>query len=376
MTESGTPIEHQRSQPGNPGITGAGDVLIGVENAAGMMTLNRPAKLNALNMAMRAQIAEALPRFARDPEIYGVVIQATGGRAFCAGGDVREILTLRETDTAAALKTFADEYRMNWQLECFTKPIISLMDGMVMGSGAGLTLYGTHRVASEAYSFAMPEVAIGLFPDVGVSHVLAHMPHSIGMYLGLSGARVGPADAFALDLVTHNIPAEEFGDIARAIADADPVDPVLDSRHRAPGAGPIIRNSALIEKIFSGITVEEIMEKLAKVDGPHRDWAAETLSAMTAASPLSLKITHRLIRAARLMDLRETLIYDNRLAARCLDDHDFAEGVRAALIDKTKDPQWRYKTLADVSDETLDQYFAPMAEGELDLPSRKIMQAS
>lgn len=350
-------------------------VLVSVDNAAAIVTLNRPRQLHALSTEMRAKIASAVPGFARNPEIYGLIIGSSGGRAFCAGGDVREMFNLLATDPAAAREALAAEYKMNWLLECFTKPTLSLMDGMVMGSGAGLTLYGTHRIGAEHYQFAMPEAAIGLFPDVGVTSVLARLPGAMGQYLGLTGARVNRADAFWLDLVTHCIDAKEFAAIIAEISDAEPVDPVLDCRHRQPDPGPLQRLAPLIDHCFGAPNVEAIIERLELVRGDQEPWARQTLSSLAAMCPLSLKITHRLIGAAQTMDLRQTLQFDYRLACRFLGNGEFAEGVRAALIDKDGRPQWRYSKLSEIGDELLDQYFAPLQDGELELLSREQMQA-
>ena len=174
-----------------------------IEGAAGIVTLNRPRALNALTAAMRAQIAAAFAAWTRDPQVYAAVIVSATDRAFCAGGDVREMVELGKSRPEEARRSIAAEYALNWQLDCFTKPTVSLIDGMVMGSGVGITLYGTHRVAGERYRFAMPETGIGLFPDDGVSWAFARMPDEIGMYLALTGRAIGRADAYRLGLVTH-----------------------------------------------------------------------------------------------------------------------------------------------------------------------------
>ncbi|MEO0730664.1 MAG: enoyl-CoA hydratase/isomerase family protein, partial [Pseudomonadota bacterium] len=203
------------------------DVRVDTRNAAAQITLTRPRALNALTDAMRAEISDALSGFARDPIIYALVIKSDCDRAFCAGGDVRELVELARTDVAAAHASFGREYLMDWRLECFPKPTVSLINGFVAGSGVGLTAFGTHRVAGEDYAFAMPETAIGLFPDVGVSHALARLPHEIGTYLALTGVTIGRGDAIKLDLATHAIRSEDFATIEAALSEARPVDAVL-----------------------------------------------------------------------------------------------------------------------------------------------------
>jgi len=352
------------------------EVLIEAQGSCALITLNRPRALNALNTAMRSKLAEAFPRFAREPHTYCVVIQSGSDRAFCAGGDVREIARCGRDDRELARRAFKDEYALNWLLECFSKPTISLIDGAVMGSGVGITLFGTHRVAGERYRFAMPETAIGLFPDVGAAWALSRMPDSIGMYLGLTGRTIGAADAYALGLLTHCIPAARFDEIKTALADTWPVDTVLDDRHIDPGPGELAEYAPAIARCFSADAVEEIIERLSAVTGAHKEWADAVIADLLARSPTSLKVTHRHIRDALALDLRQTLCIDYRLACRFLDAHDFYEGVRAVLIDKDGHPKWNPAAISDVTANMVDDYFVPMGPDEMMLPTRPEMQAA
>ncbi|KAB2941220.1 MAG: enoyl-CoA hydratase/isomerase family protein [Hyphomicrobium sp.] len=354
----------------------ANELLIEARGSCAVITLNRPRALNALNTAMRARLAEAFPRFAREAQTYCVVIQSASEKAFSAGGDVREIVRWGREDLERARRAFAEEYALNWLHECFSKPTISLIDGPVMGSGVGITLFGTHRVAGERYRFAMPETAIGLFPDVGTAWSLSRLPNSIGMYLGLTGRSIGAADAYALGLLTHCIPAVRYEEIKAALADTWPVDTILDERQVDPGPGELAPYAPLIARCFSAPAVEEIIARLEAVEGAQRDWAHVVVADLRARSPLSLKVTHRHIRAARALDLRQTLSIDYRLACRCLDGHDFYEGVRAALIDKDGNPRWRPDTLEEVTPAMVEDYFTPMGPAELALPTRQEMQAA
>jgi enoyl-CoA hydratase len=353
----------------------ARDIVIETRGAAGVVTFDRPRALNAVTTAMRSEMARRFPGFARDPQVYCVILQSASPRAFSAGGDVRELVAWGRTEPARARHAFAEEYRLDWLLECFTKPTVSLIDGMVMGSGVGVSMYGTHRVAGENYAFAMPETGIGLFPDVGVAHVFARLPGEIGMYLGLTGRTIGRADALRLGLVTHGIPAAEFEPIRAGLADAEPVDALLDERHEEQGPGELVAHADAIAHCFSGHGVEEILARLDAVTGAEQAWAAAVAAELRTRSPTSLKITHRHIRGALFRDLRETLQIDYRLACRCLEGHDFAEGVRAALIDKDNRPAWRPQRLEDVSEDFADAFFAPLGEDELVLPMRTEMQA-
>jgi enoyl-CoA hydratase len=352
------------------------ELAIETRGTLAMVTLNRPRALNALNARMRRKLAEAYPRFARDAQIYAVVIQSAAEKAFSAGGDVRELVRWGRDDPAEARRAFAEEYALNWLHECFSKPTISLIDGAVMGSGVGITLYGTHRVAGDKYKLAMPETAIGLFPDVGTVHVLSRLPDAIGMYLGLTGRSIGRADAYALGLLTHCIPAAHYEEIKTALADTWPVDPLLDERHQDPGPRELAPYAEHIARCFSAPTVEEIVARLGDVAGPDRAWAQGLIADLTTRAPLSLKVTHRHIRDAAARDLRQTLVVDYRLACRFLEGHDFYEGVRAALIDKDGTPRWQPDRLADVTPVMVEDYFAPMGAGELVLPTRQEMQAA
>jgi enoyl-CoA hydratase len=351
------------------------DVDISTRGSLAIISLHRVKALNALTIDMRRQMADAFPKFSRDAQIYAVAIQSSSPKAFSAGSDVREIIGLAKSDMAAARKAFRDEYALNWQIECFSKPTVSLIDGMVMGGGVGISLYGTHRVAGENYSFAMPETMIGLFPDVGTCHALSRMPDHIGFYLGLTGRRIGRAEALSLGLVTHCIPASEFAGILDELANAEPVDPLLDCRHDNPGPGELAAYYDTIDHCFSAPRVEDILARLNAVAGAHAEWAKGVVADLRARSPLSLKITHRHLKASAGMDLRLVLQMDYRLGVRCLAGQDFHEGARAVLIDKDGKPRWSPAHLEDVTDAMVEAYFAPLGDDEWALPTRAEMQA-
>lgn len=358
------------SQPVKDGLS------ISRRGAMALVTLDRPAARNALTIAMRQRLIEAYPGFARDAEVYALVVRSHVPGAFCVGGDVREMAALTRTDLAAARAGLAQELRLTWQVECFSKPTVSLIDGAVMGTGVGISLYGTHRVAGPGYRFAMPEVRIGYFPDCGVLHALARMPHAIGRYLALTGRSIDRADAYHLGLVTHCLTREAFAEVEAGLADADPVDPLLDARHRDPGAGPLLAHNARIARCFAAPDVAGVVAALENCDSTDREWAAGVLADLRDASPIALAVTDRALRQAAQLDLKATLEQDYRLAFRFADLDDFREGVRAVLVDKDASPRWQPATLADVTPARLDELFAPLAEGELDLASRTRMQAT
>jgi enoyl-CoA hydratase len=358
-----------------PGAGSDGGISAAVDGAAGVIALNRPRALNALTSAMRTSIGKAFAAWARDPQVYAAVILSETDRAFCAGGDVREMVECGRRSLDEARRLLAEEYALNWQLDCFTKPTVSLIDGVVMGSGVGISIYGTHRVAGERYRFAMPETGIGLFPDDGVCWVFAQMPNEIGMYLALTGRSLERADAYRLGLITHCLPAAQFAEVRAAIADADPVDPVLDTRHVDPGAGELGTLRPAIARCFGGASVEAVVASLEAERGEARTWAEGVLQDLARGSPTSLKVTHRHLRQARALSLAATLAQDYRLACRFMEGHDFFEGVRAALIDRDRVPEWKPAHLAEVSEAMVEAYFVPLGASELQLTSRAEMQA-
>jgi len=311
---------------------------------------------------------------AKDAGVYAVVIRSALERVFSVGGDVREILNRVSSDIAGARVALGAELRLCWLQECFSKPTVSFIDGKVMGTGVGITLYGTHRIAGEGYRFSMPETAIGYFPDCGVSHAFARMPSAIGLYLGLTGAEVGPADALALGLATHCISRSELPAIVEHLANADPVDPVLDARHRPPGEGPIMAEADRIERYFNAPFLSDIIHRLEKPRAEDREWAASTLDLLRARSPLASCLTFRAIVAAADLDIRNTLHQDFRLAWRLVEEPDFLVGAHAVLIEKRYRPTWRHARIEDVPVGLVEDYFAPLGGDELGLPTRSEIQ--
>jgi enoyl-CoA hydratase len=338
--------------------------------------LTRPHVLNAFDDEMCRILSSEIPRVARNPDIYIAALLSGSPRAFCAGGDVLALTSEAKRDIESAKTYLRNEYSLDWLLECFSKPTVSFINGVCMGSGVGLTAYNTHRVAGENYKWAMPETKIGLFPDVGVAHILAKLPWPIGLYLGLTGRAIGRADAQWLGLVTHCIASAQFNEILTKLSEAEPVDPILDGLNETQEAGPLQKEAALITYHFSAPTLAAIFQSLAKAKAAGLEWARTTLTDLRRCSPSSLAITDRHIRSARTLDIRQTLIEDYRLAVRCLENHDFHEGVRAALRDKDGQPKWCPARFEDVGSDLIESYFSPLGDHDLALPSRKDMQAA
>ncbi len=360
-------------------LTGEKDmepVALVQRGAAAVIELRRPERRNAISQAMQAALAGWYPRLGKDPGVYAVLQRSVLAGVFSVGGDVREILSLAEQDLGSARAALASELTLCWSHECFTKPTVSLIDGAVMGTGVGITLYGTHRIAAEGYRFRMPETAIGYFPDCGVTHAFACMPRGIGLYLGLTGDEVGPADALALGLATHCIPRGEFSAIEAHLANADPVDPVLDSRHQEPKEGPLMAAADRIAHYFDAASVADILARLEKPRAEDRAWAAEVLSGLRSRAPLALCLTFRAIRNAERLDLRETLIQDFRLAWRLAADADFREGATAVLIEKGRQPRWQHARVEDVPEDLISAHFTSLGVDELRLTPRAASQSA
>ncbi len=343
-------------------------VLVREEGRAGLITLDNPKMLNALTPEMLKMVHAAYIKWASTPRVYGVVLDAVAGRAFCSGGDIRAMAQMIKTNLAGAEQFFRDEYQHNWALECFTKPNVALINGIVMGGGVGISRYGTHRVAGENFQFAMPETKIGFFTDIGGAYFLPRFPGELGMYLALTGASIGRADAYYMGFATHCIDSSQYDLIRDAMIEGDPVDPVLDGLHQDPGQAELAKIQPVIDRIFSADSVEAILSRLDAESGMHADWAGETAANLRERCPLSLKVTYRALREGRGMEsLKEDLQMEFRLTSRFLRGETLAEGVRAMLIDKDNKPVWRPDALSAVTDEMVDAYFAPLGENELEL---------
>ncbi|MFP4538897.1 MAG: enoyl-CoA hydratase/isomerase family protein [Dichotomicrobium sp.] len=349
--------------------TPAPEVICTEDNRAGIIVLNRPKALNALSRDMIGEMEAHFHAWAKNPHIYGVIQRARGDGAFCAGGDVKAIYAQRGTDPAAGARFYREEYQHNWTLQRFIKPTVSLMNGIVMGGGVGISVHGTHRVAAEGYKLAMPETAIGLFPDIGASYFLPRLPGRTGLYLGLTGAVVGPADGYRLGLATHCISADRFDEIQDAMREAEPIDPVLDDLHVDPGAGELDPLRPAIDRCFAPGSIEDILARLTAESGDTAQWAQETAQTLRACSPTSLKLALRLYEeGARANSLKDSLKLEFRCAVRCLEAHDHYEGVRAKMIDKDNDPHWQPARLEDVTAAMIESYLAPLEDiPELDL---------
>jgi enoyl-CoA hydratase len=351
--------------------TTAPEILAETANGLGILTLNRPQALNALNLAMIEAMDAHLAAFAADPAVRAVLVTAVGERAFCAGGDVRALYydgvkTGRKIGPdSLGVQFFGREYRLNRRIARFPKPTIALMDGITMGGGLGLSAHGRFRVATERTVAAMPEMAIGLFPDVGATHFLNRAPGALGLFLALTGHRVTGADLLLTGLATHMVAASAKPELIAALGridwEAGPpealIDAILHPFLAGPGDTPLKENQGLIDRCFGLDSVEAIAAAVAAETAP---LAVQAAKALAAGSPTSLKLAHRQLTEGRYLSLEEALKVEFRLAVHCLAGHDFAEGVRAVLVDKDHAPVWDPPVLEAVTTAMVDAHFAPL----------------
>jgi enoyl-CoA hydratase/carnithine racemase len=337
-----------------------------------VVTLNRPRALNALSLAMCRTLARGLASWQADPTIHAVLIKGEGERAFCAGGDIRALhAILIDEGIAAAVGFYAVEYPMNAQLHHFSKPYVALLDGITMGGGVGVSVHGSHRVATERTLFAMPETGIGFFPDVGATYVLPRLSGALGMYLGLTGARLRAADCLFAGLATHHVPAERLAALEDALATTDlahdaraAVDRVLADFHADPGSGELPALQADIDRSFGQPRLEAVLDALSAVSSA---WGPAQLDELGRKSPTSLAVTFRQLQNGRTLDFAAAMRLEYRLVHRFMAGHDFREGVRALIIDKDNLPCWRPRLLAEITPDEVAAYFAPLAGGDLAL---------
>lgn len=342
------------------------EVLVERRGCAGLLVLNRPKVLNALNLGMVRAIAAALDDWERDETIARVVATGAGGRAFCAGGDIRLLYEQgRAGDHAAQLTFWREEYRLNRRIKRYSKPYVALVDGIVMGGGVGLSAHGARLIAGEGFAFAMPEVGIGFFPDVGATYLLPRLPHRVGVYLALTGARAGASDAFALGLAQALVPSARMSELAAALEDREPIDSIVSQFASPARASPLLAQSALIENCFGLSTPAQIIAALGAAAGAGSAFAKAAQEAMLAKSPTSQAIALRQMETGRALSFEEAMTLEFRIVSRICRGHDFYEGVRALIVDKDNRPEWRPAAPDAVSKGAIDAYFAPLGESDL-----------
>lgn len=312
--------------------------------ALGLLTLTRPAALNALNRGMVRALTAALDAWAADDGVTVVAIRGEGARAFCAGGDIRAWVA---EGPEAALAFLREEYRLNHRIATYPKPFVALMHGVTMGGGAGLSVHARHRLADTSLVFAMPETAIGFVPDVGGSYFLPCCPGEIGLYLALTAGRIGQGDAIAAGLADHAVAMADFDALLEKLAGGEKIGRAIDAVATKPASAALAPERARIAALFAATSVEGVLERLAR-DGS--DFAGGAAAAIRANAPTAVKAAFRLLRQGASLTLAQCLQQEYRAAAWLHSRADLKEGVRAAVIDKDRAPKWQPSALAAVTD--------------------------
>ncbi|EJF87906.1 hypothetical protein ME1_00870 [Bartonella vinsonii subsp. arupensis OK-94-513] len=337
---------------------GAGDdIFFTKEGHAGVIKLTRPFALNALNQRMVFALKKALNTWQKDNDVSCILIEGEG-RAFCAGGDVVEIYHMGKKDSS--YQYFSDEYRLNAYIKRFPKPYISFLNGIWMGGGVGISIYGSHRIVTENALFAMPEGAIGFFPDVGASFFLPSLPNYFGIYLALTGARIKWGDCLNLGLATHAVPEVELEYIKKAIIEQGNPKLALEKHAITKDYETSHETRTVIRTCFGVDTLEECIELLHKKSNEGILFAKECYDILQSRSPTSLKIIWKQMKQNPSQTLEDCIKIENRIAHHMINSHDFYEGVRAMLIDKDKTPKWQPNKLSSVTDDMINAYFQPI----------------
>jgi enoyl-CoA hydratase len=343
------------------------DILFSIQNGIGIIQLNRPQALNALTHDMCLPLEKHLRDWAKDSAVKAVIIKGSGEKAFCAGGDIRKLADRGPEGVSYRKSFWHDEYRCNTLIGEYPKPFIALIDGIFMGGGVGLSVHGSHRIISEFAHFAMPETGIGLFPDVGGTYFLPRCPGELGVFLGLTGARLKGADILTAGVATDFVPREKMPALEQALIAAAPgdkagIDAVVAKFAADPGVSQLAERRAEIDKRFAGDSVAAVMTALETDPTP---FSVEQASVIRSKSPTSVKLTFAQLRRGRSLTLRDCMKLEWRICNHVALGHDFYEGVRAVIIDKDHKPKWQPARLEDVSDAEIEKYFTPVPDGEL-----------
>ena len=344
------------------------EVHVHTHGNVGHISLNRPKALHALTLEMCHAMSAALTEWAKVDAIEAVLVDHAEGRGFCAGGDIAFLRNSALNDGGVSgRKFFHDEYQLNHQMFEYAKPIVAFMDGVTMGGGVGISQPARYRVATENTRFAMPETGIGLFPDVGGGWYLARLPGRLGQFLALTGARLDGAECLWAGLATHYLPSEKLAEAKARIAEhPDRISGILSELSVTPPSARIEANADRIAHHFRSDSLEDVIASLEADDG---EWAMKELATLRTKSPQTCKVALRqLAEAAPLTDFADEMRMEYRIASRVLTRPDFAEGVRAVIVDKTGDPQCDPATPEGVTDELIDSIFAPLPEGEEWMP--------
>ncbi|MCV7381914.1 3-hydroxyisobutyryl-CoA hydrolase [Mycobacterium alsense] len=333
------------------------DVLTRVANGVGVITLNRPKAINSLNQHMVDALRDVLTRWETDDAVRAVVLEGAGERGLCAGGDVVAVYRSARKDGVEVRRFWRDEYLLNGQIGRFGKPYVSLMDGIVMGGGVGVSAHGNTRVVTDTSKIAMPEVGIGFIPDVGGAFLLSRAPGALGLYAALTGAPFSGSDAIAMGFADHYVPHSELGAFTAAII-AEGVDGALARHAVEPPPSELAAQRDWIDACFSGDTAQDIVAAL-RAHGSQPAAAAADLIA--TRSPIAVSVALEAVRrAAKLETLEDVLVQDYRVSSASARSHDLVEGIRAQIIDKDRNPKWSPATLDEITAADVEAYFEPV----------------
>lgn len=341
------------------------DVLTRIEGHAGIISLNRPSALHALTLDMVHAMTDMLVKWRTSKKVKCVIIDHAEGRGFCAGGDIAFLRNSALNDAGkSGRQFFHDEYQLNHLLFTYPKPVVAFMDGITMGGGVGISQPARFRVATENTRFAMPETGIGLFPDVGGGWYLSRLEGRVGQFLALTGARIAGPGCLALGLASHYVPGEALAEAKARIAveDVDRIDGILGTLAVTPPPSKIVETLFQINRHFASDRFEDILSSL---DADDSDWAMREAATLRSKSPQTCKVALRqLAESAKLQDFADNMAMEYRIASRVLTRPDFAEGVRAVIVDKDNAPKWDPAQPEDVTDALLDTIFAPLPDDE------------
>lgn len=348
-------------------------IIVEQQGTLGVITLNRPRAVNALNYEMMQGLNAALDRFETDPGVCAVLVRGAGERGLCAGGDIVALYRAIQSDRQVGVDFFRYEYALNLRLSRYPKPYIALMDGLVLGGGLGASAHGSHRVVTERTRAGMPEAVIGFSPDVGVLTILARAPHHLGTLMALTGLHVSGADALVVGLADCFILADRAEDLVEALSAvtcSSEVDGVLARMQAEAGQSLLAAQAGWVSWAFAADSVEEIMENVQQVVDSGEEgaeFATTVLGAMKKNSPTGMKVALEAVRRASNQSLAQTLNQDFVTTCRAMEGHDLSEGIRAQVIDKDRNPVWLPASLEEVERRTVLAFFEPTSAGELGL---------
>src|SRR6185295_6583629 len=325
------------------------EILFERRGAAGIITLNRPKALNAVTLGMVRAMTRQLTDWAVDPAVTRVVVTAAGGRAFSAGGDIRMLYDLGRAGRQAEMLPFwREEYVLNTMIKRYPKPYVALIDGIVMGGGVGISVHGSHRIAGDRFLFAMPEVGIGFFPDVGGTWFLPRLKGEIGTFCALTGERLKATDAVSAGVANCRISSNRFSELLEALCGDVSVDAILAAFAEPVTEGDVMARRGLIDRLFAGNRIEDILARFdreAKAGGTEAEWASKIAANIRGKSPTSLRIALEQMRRGKNWSFEECMKAEFRIVSRVMSEPDFYEGVRAVIVDKDNKPQWKPATL-------------------------------